>query len=67
MTIALTYIYQIFNEFVDLVFNDMMLFPGVSFGFVFIDILLITAVMKAFIDLPGTIHHINGDTQNERL
>lgn len=53
MTEALTYIYMVYNGFIDLLFNKMMIFSGVSVGMVLIDITLITAVTNAFVRLPN--------------
>ena len=40
MTEALNYLYVIFDEMTEFVFNDMVIFTGVTFGWVVVSVVL---------------------------
>lgn len=53
MTEALGYIYEIFDRFIQFVFNDMVLFSGVTFGWVIISLLIFGFVLSNLLTIPS--------------
>ena len=55
MTQALTYIYQIFNKFVQLMFNDFEMFSGVTVGWVIVSVMLFNLMIVNILNLPRSV------------
>lgn len=55
MTEALGYMYYTFDKFVDLVFNTMVIVPGVTFGWVVISIMLFAMLIKNILNVPRSM------------
>lgn len=53
MTEALGYIYEIFDRFIEFVFDDMVLFSGVTFGWVIISLLIFGFVLSNLLTIPS--------------
>lgn len=56
MTEALGYIYTIFDRFITFIFNDMALFPGVTFGWICITIIIFYYVLSNLLTIPSVGH-----------
>lgn len=53
MTEALGYIYEVFDRFIQFVFDDMVLFSGVTFGWVIISLLIFGFVLSNLLTIPS--------------
>lgn len=56
MAEALSYIYYIFDSFVDLLFNRLELFSNVSVGWILISISLFALLIRSVLNLPKGIN-----------
>lgn len=56
MAEALSYIYYIFDSFVDLIFNRLELFSNVSVGWILISISLFALLIRSVLNLPKGIN-----------
>lgn len=52
MSQALTYLYQIYTAFLDLVFNKFELFENVTIGWVGIVIIVMTMIIVSILNIP---------------
>lgn len=52
MAEALTILYQIYNSFLDLVFNRFELFTGVTIGWVLVSIVVFGLMISNILNLP---------------
>lgn len=52
MSQALSYIYYIYSGFLNLVFTDMQISEGVTFGYVCLSVLLIVVIIHTVVFLP---------------
>lgn len=55
MSEALTYLYYIFDKFVDFVFNVMSIENGVTFGWIVISIFIFSILIRSVLNLPRGI------------
>lgn len=53
MNEALTYIYYIFDKFINFIFNEALLFNGVSIGWVVISIFIFSFVIQNILVVPS--------------
>lgn len=67
MTEALTYIYQIYEKFLDLVFNQFEMFSGVTIGWVIIAILVFGVMITSILNIPRGIHGTSIEKINKNL
>ena len=56
MTAALNYIYEIFDYFLEFVFNGMEFFNNVTFGWVCIACLIFGLLIRSILQVPNRIH-----------
>lgn len=59
MNEALTYIYQIYNKFLDLIFNQFEMFSGVTIGWVIIAIMVFGMMINSILNIPKGIRRTN--------
>ena len=52
MANALTYLYQIYSAFLDLVFNQFELFANVTIGWVGIVIMVMSMIIVSILNIP---------------
>lgn len=52
MSQALTYLYEIYTEFLDLVFNEFELFENVTIGWIGIVIIVMSMIMISILNIP---------------
>lgn len=52
MSDALTYLYQIYQSFLDLVFNQFELFPNVTIGWVGVVIIVMSMIIVSILNIP---------------
>lgn len=52
MSQALTYLYQIYTAFLDLVFNQFELFSNVTIGWVGIVIIVMSMIIVSILNIP---------------
>lgn len=52
MANALTYLYQIYTAFLDLVFNQFELFQNVTIGWVGVVIMVISMIIISILNIP---------------
>ena len=52
MTDALNYLYIIFDNMTEFVFDDMVIFTGVTFGWVVVSVVLFSMLIKNILNLP---------------
>lgn len=52
MTEALTYIYYIFDAFIDCIFDDLEIFPGVTIGWVLVSVILFSLLIRNILNMP---------------
>ena len=55
MNQALTYLYYIFDSFIDLVFNRIEIAQNVSIGWIMISIILFGLIIRSVLNLPKGI------------
>lgn len=55
MAQALTYLYEIYAGFINMVFNDFELFPGVSVGWLFIVVAVFGILINSILNIPKGI------------
>lgn len=55
MSEAITYLYYIFDKFVDFVFNVMSIESGVTFGWIVISIFIFSILIRSVLNLPRGI------------
>lgn len=56
MTEALAYIYYIFNKFVEWIYNEAVLFPGVSLGWIISDGVIFAMLIRSLLNIPTASH-----------
>ena len=59
MTEALAYIYYIFNKFINWIYNDANLFPGVSLGWIISDGVIFAMLIRSLLNIPESIPRRN--------
>lgn len=52
MSDALTYLYQIFQIFLDLIFNQFELFPNVTIGWIGVVIIVMSMIIVSILNIP---------------
>lgn len=52
MSEALTYIYYIFDAFIDCIFDDLEIFPGVTIGWVLVSVILFSLLIRNVLNMP---------------
>ena len=52
MSEALTYLYQIYSSFLDLVFNQFELFTNVTIGWIGIVIMVMSMIIMSILNIP---------------
>lgn len=52
MTNALTYLYQIYSAFLDLVFNQFELFQNVTVGWIGVVIMVMSMIIISILNIP---------------
>lgn len=52
MSDALTYLYQIYQSFLDLIFNQFELFPNVTVGWVGVVIIVMSMIIVSILNIP---------------
>ena len=62
MSEALTYLYYIFNKFNTFVFNDAVMFTGVTVGWVVVSIILFSMIIGSLLNIPRGVGKFNFDT-----
>lgn len=55
MSEALGYIYSIFGQFVNFVFDSMLIAPGVSVGWVAVALLIFGILVRSILNVPRSI------------
>lgn len=55
MSEALTYLYYIFDKFVDFVFNGMEIATNVSVGWIAISVVLFSLLIRSILNIPRGI------------
>ena len=73
MSEALSYLYEIFDGFLDLMFNQFYLFTGVSVGWVAVTVLIFGLVIRSILNVPRSVQfprkmraYYQGDKKNGR-
>lgn len=51
---GLTYLYQIYESFLDLIFNRFELFEGVTIGWIIIAVMVFGIMITSILNLPKT-------------
>lgn len=59
MNQAITYIYYVWNAFLDFIFNDAIIFPNVSIGWVLVSIFVLSVLIRNIIAVPRRGQSIN--------
>lgn len=57
MNEALNGIFQFYIQFIEFIFNDMLLFDGISFGWVLISCLVFGFLIKSILVLPYSLEY----------
>lgn len=52
MSDALTYLYLIYQSFLDLIFNQFELFPNVTIGWVGVVIIVMSMIIVSILNIP---------------
>ena len=52
---ALGYIYSIFNKFIEWIYNEANLFPGVSLGWIISDGVIFAMLIRSLLNIPQSI------------
>lgn len=55
MNEALGYIYYIFNKFIEWIYNEAYLFPGVSLGWIISDGVIFAMLIRSLLNIPESI------------
>lgn len=55
MSEALNYLYTIYDDMLDLLFNRFYMFPGVSVGWVMVTVIIFAIVIRSIINVPRTM------------
>ena len=63
MAQALNYLYQIYQQFIGFVFNDMEIAPNVTFGWIAISVIVFGILINSILNIPKGIH-VNGRQSN---
>lgn len=63
MAQALEYLYQIYGNFITMVFNDFALFQGVTVGWIAITVMVFGILINSILNIPKGIR-INGRRNN---
>ena len=63
MAQALTFLYQIYQQFIGFVFNDMEIAPNVTFGWLAISVMVFGILINSILNIPKGIH-VNGRQSN---
>lgn len=66
MAQALTYIYQIYAKFLDLVFNQFEMFSGVTIGWVIVATIVFGLLINSILNLPKGVHFYGKSNANNR-
>lgn len=59
MSQALQYIYDIWSAFITFIFNDALIFPNVSIGWVLVSIFVLSVLIRNIIAIPRRGQNIN--------
>lgn len=55
MSDALSYLYMIFDDMLDLLFNRFYMFTGVSVGWVMVTVIIFAIVIRSIINVPRSM------------
>lgn len=59
MAQALEYLYQIYDGFINMVFNDFALFNGVTVGWVVVSVVVFGILVNSILNIPKGAQRIN--------
>lgn len=59
MSQALTYLYEIYTSFLDLVFNRFELFTNVTIGWIIVSIVIFGLMINNILNLPKGVHTVS--------
>lgn len=59
MAQALSTLYEIYQQFIGFVFNDMEIAPNVTFGWIAISVMVFGILINSILNIPKGIH-VNG-------
>lgn len=66
MAQALTYLYDIYTGFLNMVFNDFELFPNVTVGWIVVVVLVLGLVINSVLNIPRGISY-NSPKQSTKV
>lgn len=66
MSDALTFLYYIYDKFINLVFNQMEFFTNVTFGWVLVGCLIFGVLIKSLLALPRSAPTYKSDKAMDR-
>lgn len=65
MAQALTYLYDIYSGFINMVFNDFELFENVTLGWIVIVVFVFGIMINSILNIPKGVH-LNGKSNSGR-
>ena len=67
MANALTYIYYIVNKCINFVFNEMLIFTGVSVGWIYISVIVFGILLGSILNIPHRIGNFSNFGTHETV
>lgn len=67
MTEALSYIYYIFNKFIVWIYDEAVLFPGVSLGWIISDGIVFAMLIRSLLNIPESLPKRGSSSKTESI